>query len=144
MATADPEVVITKDVLEWPGPFLKEDSGAVVEFWGVVRDKEEGRALEGIDYEVHRAMAQHQMEELAQTAVKEFSLTHLCLWHRVGFVRLAEASLFLRVAADHRAKAFGASQWLISELKARVPIWKRPIFTPSPKARSVGAGSPGV
>ncbi len=144
MVTANPEVLITENALVWPGPFLEANSGAVVEFWGVVRETEEGRALHGIDYEVHRAMAQHQMEVLAQTAVEEFSLKHLSLWHRVGFVRRAEASLFLRIAAPHREKAFAASQWLISELKQKVPIWKRPVFAPAPEMQSVGAGSRNV
>jgi molybdopterin synthase catalytic subunit len=132
MAISNWEVSITQDPLEWVGPFLDGASGAVVEFWGVVRDSEEGRALEGINYEVHHAMAQHQMELLARAAAEQFSLTHLRLRHRVGFVRVAEASLFLRVASGHRAKAFAASQWLIDELKHKVPIWKRTVFAAAP------------
>ena len=37
-------------------------SGAVVDFWGVVRGLEEGREINGIEYEAHRAMAEHQMD----------------------------------------------------------------------------------
>ena len=29
-------------------------AGAVVDFWGVVRPIEDGREIEGIDYEAHR------------------------------------------------------------------------------------------
>jgi molybdopterin synthase catalytic subunit len=32
------------------------------------------------------------------------------------------------VAAGHREAAFSGSQWLIQELKQKVPIWKRPMF----------------
>lgn len=99
-----------------------------MEFWGVVRGSENGRAIEGIHYEVHRAMAEHQMNLLAKKAATDFSLTHLVIRHRVGFVKAAEASLFLRAASSHRPAAFAASQWLIDELKRKVPIWKQPIF----------------
>ena len=73
-------------------------------------------------------MAEHQMNLLAEKARNDFCLTSLILRHRVGFVPVGEASLFLRVAAGHRAAAFSGSQWLIEELKQKVPIWKRPVF----------------
>ena len=111
-------------------------SGAVVEFWGVVRDFEDGREIEGIEYEVHRPMAEHQMNSLAEKAARDFSLTQLFIQHRVGFVKVAEASLFLRAASRHRAAAFAASAWLIDELKKKVPIWKRPIFKEHEPAES--------
>jgi molybdopterin synthase catalytic subunit len=131
MAKSICEVSITTDPLEFPGQLADSASGAVVDFWGAVREIEEGRALEGIEYEVHRAMAEHQMNLLAQKAMAAFFLTELVLRHRVGFVRTGEASLFLRVASRHRAAAFAASQWLIAELKNKVPIWKRPRFAQS-------------
>jgi molybdopterin synthase catalytic subunit len=37
--------------------------------------------------------------------------------------------LLLRVKSSHRAEAFRASQWIVDELKKKVPIWKRPKFT---------------
>jgi len=32
------------------------------------------------------------------------------------------------VKSSHRAEAFRASQWIVDELKQKVPIWKRPKF----------------
>jgi molybdopterin synthase catalytic subunit len=55
-------------------------------------------------------------------------LKQIIIHHRIGFVRVGDASLFLRVTAQRRAAAFGASQWVVDELKRRVPIWKRPKF----------------
>ena len=122
------EVSITSDRLEFPPHAFNLHSGAVIDFWGIVRGLEDGCEIEGIDYEVHQAMAEHQMNLLAEKARNEFCLTNLILCHRVGFVPAGDASLFLRVAAGHRAAAFSGSQWLIQELKQKVPIWKRPIF----------------
>jgi len=103
-------------------------AGAVVDFWGVVRELEDGREIEGIDYEAHKTMAEHQMEIIADAAVETFRLNQVLLHHRTGFVRTGEASLFLRVSAQHRAAAFEASKWIVDELKKKVPIWKRARF----------------
>ena len=128
MAISIWEVSVTDAPLESAALPNDAHCGAVVEFWGVVRASEDGREIEGIEYEVHRAMAEHQMNLLAQKAATEFSLAQLVLRHRVGFVKVGEASLFLRAASRHRSAAFVASEWLIDELKRKVPIWKRPIF----------------
>jgi molybdopterin synthase catalytic subunit len=130
------EILITDAPLEFPGHFADLDSGAVIDFWGRVREIEDERQIEGIFYEVHHVMAEHQMNLLAEKAKIDFFLTGIVLRHRIGFVRTGEASLFLRVASRHRAAAFAASQWLIGELKRKVPIWKRPVFKEGKGARS--------
>src|SRR5438477_5432890 len=103
-------------------------AGAIVDFFGVVRELEDGHEIEGIDYEAHRAMAEHQMKLIADAATEKFQLKRVLLHHRIGFVRAGEASLFLRVSAPHRGTAFEASKWVVDELKKKVPIWKRPKF----------------
>jgi molybdopterin synthase catalytic subunit len=103
-------------------------AGAVVDFWGVVRPIEDGREIEGIDYEAHREMAEHQLKRIAEKAAQRFGLQLVIVHHRIGFIAVAEASLFLRVASQHRSEGFRASQWIVDELKNRVPIWKRPRF----------------
>ncbi len=103
-------------------------AGAVVDFWGVVRPIEDGREIEGIDYEAHREMAEHQLTQFAEQAAKRFELKLVVVHHRIGFVAVGEASLFLRVASSHRSEGFRASQWIVDELKKKVPIWKRPRF----------------
>jgi molybdopterin synthase catalytic subunit len=122
------EVLVTEAGLVTPQARTDPDAGAVVDFLGVVRKVEDGRQIEGIDYEAHRAMAQHQLRVIAEQAAAKFGLTSVIAYHRIGFVRAGEASLFLRVKAPHRAEAFEASKWIVDELKKRVPIWKRPRF----------------
>ena len=103
-------------------------AGAVVDFWGVVRPIEDGREIEGIDYEAHREMAEHQLKRIAEQAEERFRLKLVIVHHRIGFIAVGEASLFLRVASPHRSEGFRASQWIVDELKKKVPIWKRPRF----------------
>jgi len=129
MANSVSQVLLTEARLEAP---KEEDvdpsAGAVVDFWGVVRELEDGREIEGIDYEAHKAMAEHQMRTIADAAAENLRLNKVLLHHRIGFVCAGEASLFLRVCAQHRAAAFEANKWIVDELKKKVPIWKRPRF----------------
>jgi molybdopterin synthase catalytic subunit len=104
------------------------ECGAIVEFRGVVRRLEQDRAIEGIEYETHAAMATHQMELIAQAALQKFGLRLVVLHHRFGFFAAGDASLWLRVATGHRGAALSATAWIVDELKQRVPIWKRPRF----------------
>src|SRR5262245_28912235 len=100
-------------------------AGAVIYFWGVVRPVEEGREIEGIDYEAHREMAEHQLKRIAEQAADRFDLKLVIVHHRIGFIAVEEASLFLRVSSPHRSEGFGSSQWIVDELKKKAPIWKR-------------------
>ncbi|PYI83295.1 MAG: hypothetical protein DME54_12110 [Verrucomicrobia bacterium] len=119
-------------------------AGAVVDFWGVVRRLEDGHVIDGIDYEAHREMAEHQLKGVAEQAAEKFGLTLVIIHHRIGFIAVGEPSLFMRVASSHRDEAFQASQWIVDELKKKVPIWKRPAFAnpPSRKATASREGNP--
>jgi|SRR6516225_2439008 len=122
------EVLLTEAPLDAPPRKHNDGAGAVVDFWGVVRKLEDGRELKGIDYEAHREMAEHQLRQIAEQAVMKFRLQLVIVHHRIGFIIVGEPSLFLRVASLHREEAFRASQWIVDELKKKVPIWKRPRF----------------
>jgi molybdopterin synthase catalytic subunit len=127
MANEFCEILITRDPLSVPPAALTASSGAVVDFLGVVRDEEAGGKIEGLDYEAHIEMAEHQLRKIADEARANFGIEKLVLHHRIGFVPAAEPSLFVRVASRHRGPAFAACQWVIERLKEAVPIWKQPV-----------------
>lgn len=128
MAISVCEVSLTESPLVLPAPVDDPQAGAVVVFWGAVRSIEEGREITGIEYEAHCAMAEHQMRLVAQSAAQKFDVREICVRHRLGFVPAAQPSVVVRVASGHRGAAFGASQWVMDELKRVVPIWKHPVF----------------
>ena len=103
-------------------------AGAVVDFCGIVRPTENGRKIVGIDYDAHHTMAEHQLKQIAGQAADRVGLDLVRINRRIGFFAAGETSLFLRVASAHRGEGFRGSQWIIDELKKRVPIWKRPRF----------------
>jgi molybdopterin synthase catalytic subunit len=101
--------------------------GAAVYFTGVVRDSEEGVAIEAIDYEAFKPMAERQFQLLFDEMEKRWPIESVRLVHRLGVVRVNEPSLWVEVVAPHRGEAFAACQWLIDEMKRVVPIWKKPV-----------------
>jgi molybdopterin synthase catalytic subunit len=124
MANYDSDVAVVGDALDVVAEGNTSGAGAIVQFLGDVRPLENGERIDGIEYEAHREMAEHQMQRIADEAAERFGLLAIRLHHRVGFVAVGETSLFLRVAAAHRGAAFDASRWIVDELKKRVPIWK--------------------
>jgi molybdopterin synthase catalytic subunit len=102
-------------------------AGAVVEFHGIVRDREDGRPIRGIEYECHQEMARHQLRLIAERIASTHGLIDLTIIHRVGTVPAGEGSLYVRAVASHRGEAFAAAAELISRLKEDVPIWKHPL-----------------
>ncbi|MEP7078950.1 MAG: molybdenum cofactor biosynthesis protein MoaE [Chthoniobacterales bacterium] len=128
MAISVCEVSLTDTALTAEPEASDPQAGALVEFRGVVRLTEGDAQIEGIEYEAHRSMAEHQLRAIANEAAARFDLLQVTIIHRLGFVPVGDASLYLRVTSAHRAAAFEASQFIVDQLKQRVPIWKHPVF----------------
>jgi len=102
--------------------------GAAITFSGVVRGREAGEPIVAIDYEAFVPMAERQFNLLFdQLAERWPTLESVRLIHRLGVVRVNEASLWVEIISPHRGEAFAACQWLIEEMKRVVPIWKKPV-----------------
>ena len=102
--------------------------GAVIAFTGAVRGSEAGEPITGIEYEAFERMAVHQFNLLFDEVEKRWPVMGVRLVHRTGMVGAGEASVWVEMMSPHRAEAFEASQWLLTEMKRLVPIWKKPIL----------------
>mmetsp|Transcript_22962 Transcript_22962/g.46508 ORF Transcript_22962/g.46508 Transcript_22962/m.46508 type:complete len:169 (-) Transcript_22962:112-618(-) len=105
--------------------------GAVATFSGTTRDNFEGRMVVRLEYEAYEPMALKEMQRLAQEVLDGScgaGVRRVAFAHRLGVVPLAEASVVIAVAGEHRKEAFDACIFLIDEIKARVPIWKKEVY----------------
>lgn len=68
------------------------------------------------------------LQKLAAQALDRWALRKVAIAHRTGRVNVAEASVIVCTSSAHRLSAIEACHWLIDELKATVPIWKREFF----------------
>ena len=106
----------------------EKNIGAVVEFLGIVRDDEDGKIIQGIEYEAFREMAEHQLRLITERVVIQYGISDFLCVHRIGFIEAGQPSLFIRASASHREEAFESVKEFITELKKSVPIWKHPVF----------------
>lgn len=120
---AEDELLITDQPID--SAEVAGDVGGMVVFWGIVRDREEGQPIVALEYTAYGEMAEHQFRKLIAETKRRWPLKKLRVVHRLGIVKVGEASLLVRVEAAHRAEAFAAAQFMIDELKLKVPIWKR-------------------
>ncbi len=108
--------------------------GAVLLFWGVVRNENDGREVKGLEYEAYAEMAEAKLREIVAEAAQRWSVGEIAVVHRIGKLNVGEASVGIAVAAPHRGEAYEASRYVIEELKRRVPIWKREHYLDGPSA----------
>lgn len=99
--------------------------GAVLLFWGVVRNHNDGRGVGHLEYETYTGMAEATLRQIVDEAKQQWALGEVAVAHRVGRLAIGDASVGIAVAAPHRAEVYEASRYIIEELKKRVPIWKR-------------------
>ena len=119
------EVLFTNGAITTPtrGRALRE-TGAVVEFHGVVRATEGDTQLDGLYYEAYEPMARREFDRIIAQLAARHSPQDVCIVHRLGFVPVGEASLYVRVEAKHRGAALAFCGELIDRMKQDVPIWK--------------------
>ncbi|HBX26975.1 MAG TPA: hypothetical protein DEF72_06040 [Gammaproteobacteria bacterium] len=100
--------------------------GAVAQFFGVVRNHNEGLAAAAVDYDVHPELALKALAELCCDICADYPVK-VAIIHSRGIVRVGEASVLIAASSTHRKDALGAVSDAIDLLKVRVPIWKKEI-----------------
>ena len=99
----------------------KPEMGAIVTFLGVVRDE----GIRGMEVDVYDEMADEELAKLERDALEKFEVEAVEIVHRKGSLKVGENIVVILVGAKHRKNAFMACEYLIDELKERVPIWKK-------------------
>lgn len=108
---------------------LKNDeAGAFICFEGRVRNFNEGKEVLYLEYEAYEALALKEGERILQEAYQRFPIISASCVHRLGSLKLAEAAVWVAVLTRHRSEGFEACRFLIDEIKARLPIWKKEYY----------------
>lgn len=111
-----------------PPPLAAAGAGGFVTFDGRVRNEHRGRPVVALEYEAAEALAIPEGERLLAEARQRFGLLEAACIHRVGRLAIGESAVWIGVAAPHRQAAFEGCEWIIDQLKRRVPIWKKEHF----------------
>lgn len=102
----------------------KPESGGYVSFEGWVRDHNAGKKVTRLEYKAYEALAVKEGNRIIAEAKEKFSIRKAKVAHRVGDLQIGEMAVYVGVCAKHRGAAFDACEYIIDQLKIRVPIWK--------------------
>jgi molybdopterin synthase catalytic subunit len=101
-------------------------AGAIAVFMGTARDHSPGKeGVTHLEYEVFGERVEQVLAVIAAEAAERWPVEGVAVEHRVGRVEVGEPSVVVAVASAHRAEAFEAARYVIEQLKARAPIWKK-------------------
>jgi len=103
-----------------------EDAVADKAAGAVVHDG--GRSVTELEYVGHPS-ATEVITELAREFENRPDVHAVAVSHRIGLLGIGDVALACAVSASHRGQAFAVCAELVDEVKKRLPIWKRQVFT---------------
>lgn len=107
----------------------KTNIGAHNIFLGQVRaDVIEGKKVTAIEYTAYEDMANAKFHEIRELAFEKFELTCMHIYHSLGSVNAGEICLFVFVSSPRRRVVFKALEYIVEEIKAKVPVYGKEIF----------------
>jgi MoaE-MoaD fusion protein len=103
----------------------RPDHGAVLVFWGTVRNHHDARPVTALTYDAYRSMATARLAAVVEDLEAGEVPIRAAIVHRLGRVEAGEPSVVIAVSSPHRDAAYQASRTALERLKAEVPIWKK-------------------
>ena len=106
-------------------PLLQPGAGGFCSFEGWVRNHNEGRDVDGLDYEAYESLARQEGERIVAEAIARYGVVAAHCAHRTGHLKVGDLAVWVGAASAHRDEAFRACRYIIDEIKHRLPIWKK-------------------
>jgi len=101
------------------------ETGAIVFFSGLVRDRNEGIDVTGLFLEHYPGMTERSLEDIVKQARLRWPILQVRLIHRVGQLDINDQIVFVGVSSAHREAAFDACRFIMDFLKTEAPFWKK-------------------
>ncbi len=123
-----PSDLIAQETKEHQG---EKHLGAHALFLGQVRaDRADNLVVKGIEYSAYEAMVGQVVDEIRQSLKQNYpELDVVNIFHSVGRVGVGEISLLVFVSGAHRKQTLAACSDCVEEIKAKLPVWKKEVFT---------------
>jgi molybdopterin synthase catalytic subunit len=110
----------------------KTTIGAHNIFLGQVRaDNIEEKTVTAIEYTAYEEMANAKFHDIREATFNKFNLTCMHIYHSLGKVKTGEICLFVFVSSPRRKEVFKALEFVVEEIKAKVPVFGKEIFEDS-------------
>ncbi len=104
--------------------------GAGALFLGAVRNRNQGRDVKGVSYDVFAPLAEQSFAEICAEAQDKWGPDlRLFVVHGKGRLDVGGLSIVIAAGSPHRDEAFRACRYVIEEIKNRSPVWKQEHYT---------------
>lgn len=105
-----------------------DTAGGFVSFEGWVRNHNEGLDVHQLEYEVYHVLAKKEGQIIMQEALDKFDVVKVYCVHREGLLQIKDLAVWVGASAVHRGEAFKACEYIINQVKIRLPIWKKEYY----------------
>ncbi|MCF7521292.1 molybdenum cofactor biosynthesis protein MoaE [Neisseria sp. ZJ106] len=106
-----------------------ENTGAVVSFCGLVRDRDSDVRLESLFLEHYPEVTENEIARIVSQAAERWPISACTVIHRVGTLSADEQIVLVLAASAHRKAAFAAAEYIMDYLKTEAPFWKKERFS---------------
>lgn len=107
------------------GQAKKEGIGAIVSFVGLVRDMNDGDAINMLTLEHYPGMTEKALQDIELEAKSRWDIIDSLIIHRVGTLQPLDQIVLVAVTSAHRGEAFSACEFIMDFLKTSAPFWKK-------------------
>ena len=108
---------------------VKTSIGAHQIFLGQVRgDLIDSKEVVAIEYTAHEEMANKAFDVIREAAFEKYDLVCMHIYHSLGVVKTGEICLFVFVSSKHRKDVQLAIEFIVEEIKKKVPIFGKELF----------------
>ncbi|MGB0409017.1 MAG: molybdenum cofactor biosynthesis protein MoaE [Opitutales bacterium] len=104
-------------------------AGAYCSYEGWVRDHNEGKAVSELHYGSYTQLAPSVAESILNEAKEKFRIEDAAIVHRYGPLKIGAIAVWVGVTAHHRDASFLACRYIIDNVKFRLPVWKKEIYS---------------
>ena len=114
------------DVSEETKVLYKNNTGAVVNFVGIVRgyNEKNNQIINSITLEHYPGMTETEIEKIIIESFDRWKLTGVSVIHRIGKLKPLDQIVFVGVSSKHRQNAFDGCNFIMDWLKTKAPFWK--------------------
>jgi molybdopterin synthase catalytic subunit len=107
---------------------LSSKAGAYCSYEGWLRDHNEGKAVVALHYTGYAELAPAIAAQILNEAKEKFEV-EAAIVHRIGELAVGDIAVWVGVTAHHRGDTFLACRYIIDNVKHRLPIWKKELYT---------------
>ena len=104
------------------------NTGAIVNFVGIVREFEKNKKILSLHLEHYPKMTENEILKIVKEAELRWKINKAKVIHRIGKLLPNDNIVYVGISSAHRQDAFDATNFIMDWLKSKAPIWKQEKF----------------